>query len=252
MRAIKFRVKWILFGLYLVALHLLIIFLLIKTDVVPRVVSKINQLAGIEGRYYDVDHANIILQRGVHQSIDPFTPRGATIFLGDSITWALATVDIEPLSVNYGITNQRSDQLLKSMESYESLKQAGRVVVTIGTNDLLQGREDGIEERYKKILDMIPKEIPVLMNSVPPIANIIWNGRKVNNANVQEVVASAKRICEADSRCTFLNTYEVLSENGKPLPGVLVEDGVHLSRNGYGLWIENIRNAIYRVHSQGG
>ena len=179
--------------------------------------------------------------RGVHAWMDESVPAGATIFIGDSITMALATAAVAPYSVNYGISWQRSDQLIKSMDIYESILRSSRVFVMVGTNDVLEGREVGIQSRYQAILAKIPANVEVVMSSIPPVGDVVINGRKIDEKNVRAVVAFAKTVCEADKRCRFVNTYEALSTDGKPTQGVLLPDQIHLSTKGYQLWIEALR-----------
>lgn len=225
---------------YLVAVHILLGVAIVKTDLVPRVAEKLKL-----GEPRPPEEESIIPRlRDVHGQMDPAVPAGATIFLGDSITMALATASLAPRTVNYGIGWQRSDQLINSMDIYKSIERAGRVVITIGTNDLLQGREAGIETRYQTILSKIPPKTPVVMNSVPPIGDVVFYGRKIEDANVRKVVASAKTVCEADPRCRFVNTYEALAPNGSPTSGSLLADNVHLAPKGYQLWIDAMRPAF--------
>jgi len=157
---------------------------------------------------------------------------------------ALATASLAPRTVNYGIGWQRSDQLVNSMSIYKSIEHAGRVVITIGTNDLLQGREADIKTRYQTILSKIPAKTPIVMNSVPPMGEVVFYGRKIEDANVRKVVASAKAVCLADYRCHFVNTYEALAPNGSPTPGVLLGDHIHLTPKGYQIWIDAMRPAF--------
>lgn len=187
----------------------------------------------------------IAMMRGVHQWMDASVPAGATIFLGDSITMALATAAVSPYSVNYGISWQQSDQLIKSMDIYQSIARSSRVFVMVGTNDVLQGSEAGIQTRYQAILARIPANVEVVMSSIPPLGDVMVNGRKVSDKNVRDVVAIAKKVCEADKRCRFVNTYEALSTEGKPTQGVLLPDQIHLSPKGYQLWIEAMRHVQF-------
>ena len=183
----------------------------------------------------------ISMMRGVHAWMDESVPAGATIFIGDSITMALATAAVSPNSVNYGISWQRSDQLIQSMDIYKSMARASRVFVMVGTNDVLEGREADIQSRYQTILAKIPANIEVVMSSIPPVGDVVINGRKIDDKNVRAVVAFAKTVCEADKRCRFVNAYEALSTDGKPTQGVLLPDQIHLSTKGYQLWIEALR-----------
>ena len=130
------------------------------------------------------------------------------------------------------------------MEIYKSIERADRVVVTIGTNDLLQGREAGIESRYQAILAKIPAKTEIVMNSVPPLDSPVFYGKKIEDANVRKVVASGKAVCEADSRCRFVNIYDVLTTNGVLVPGVLLPDKIHLAPKGYQLWIKAMQSVF--------
>jgi len=235
MRKIK-----VLFAIYLVALHVLLGVALIKTDLAPRVAARF----GIYNSQPPEEEQIIPRLREVHSQMESSVPAGATIFLGDSITMGLATAAVAPHTVNYGIGWQRSDQLIKSMDIYKSISRAGRIVITIGTNDLLQGREAGIASRYKAILEKIPFSVPVVMSSVPPLGDVVFYGRKIENAKVREVVTSAKMVCEADPRCRFVNAYDALTTNGTPSYGVLLADNIHLAPKGYGLWINALRKGV--------
>ena len=230
----------VLIGIYLIALHALLAVALIKTDLIRRVAIKI----GLTKQDFS-EKASLIPQvRELHRRIDRTVPKGATIFLGDGITAALATAAVVPYGVNYGIGSQRSDQLIRSMDIYESIKHAERVVVMIGTNDILQGREAGIESRYQAILAKIPPNIEVFLSSVPPLGITEFAGRQIENSKVRFAVMSAESACKADHRCRFVNAYNELSIAETPLPGVLSEDGRHLTPRGYELWIKLIREAI--------
>lgn len=203
------------------------------------IIANISSSHGVEMPPEDVPF--IPMMRGIHQQMDASVPAGATIFLGDSITMALATAAVSSHSVNYGIAWQRSDQLIQSMDIYQSIMRASRVFVMIGTNDVLQGREAGMQTRYQTILAKIPINVDVVMSSIPPMGDVVINGGKIDGKHMQEVVTMAKTVCEADTRCRFVNAYEKLSEKGKPVEGALLADQIHLSPKGYQLWIEALR-----------
>lgn len=238
--------KRLLIAAYLVGLHALLAAALVKTDLIPRAAITL----GITTAKIPEEETIIPRLRDVHRQMDPSVPEGATIFLGDSITMGLATAAIASRAVNYGIGWQRSDQLIKSMDIYESIKRAGQVVIMIGTNDLLQGREAGIESRYQAILAKIPSNIKVVMSSVPPLGHVVFYGREIDDANVRKVVASAKAVCEADPRCRFVNAYDTLTSNGAPAAGVLLKDNIHLSPKGYAPLIKELRSASNRPNAE--
>lgn len=203
---------------YLVALHLLIGLLIWKGDFVNRA----SQRLGITA---PPDAPIIETMREVHRQMDASVPAGASIFLGDSITMGLATAAVADHPVNYGIGYQRSDQLIESMRQYHSLSRAGRIYLTIGTNDILQGKTDGIRERYRTILAMIPANVPVVMSS-PPMT------RKGNAAPMRD---AARAACGERTNCTFVDATRI------GLDGLL-PDGIHLNPVGYARWIALLNN----------
>jgi lysophospholipase L1-like esterase len=226
------KTKTVMIVVYLITIHVLLVITLTSPDIM----SRIGLASGVKQPPEDIPF--ISLMRGVHTWMDASVPTGATIFIGDSITMALATAAVAPNAVNYGISWQRSDQLIQSMDIYESIARASRVFVMVGTNDVLEGREADIQSRYQTILAKIPANVDVVMSSIPPVGDVVMYGKKVDDKTVRDVVAIAKTVCEADARCRFVNTYEALSTAGKPTQGVLLPDQIHLSPKGYQLWIE--------------
>jgi len=226
---------------YLVILHALVGGLLVQPELAARIVAMANlpRAQPAEAEWF------IPILREVHRQMDPSVPAGATLFLGDSITMCLSTAAVTARSVNFGIGWQRSDQLLASMDLYKSIERAARIVVTIGTNDLLQGRATGIEARYRAILAKIPARTEVVMSSIPPLGNGVFPGRQIDADQVRAVVASAKTVCAADRRCRFVDAFQALtSSHGQPLPGVLLADSIHLAPQGYALWIDTLTGVL--------
>ena len=236
------KMKASIIAVYLFAIHALLVVVLVNPDILPGIQARTNLVSDASQQPEEVPF--ISMMRGVHQWMDSSVPAGATIFLGDSITMALATAAVSDRPINYGIAWQRSDHLIQSMDIYKSIARADRVFVMVGTNDLLQGCEEGIQSRYQTILSKIPNNVGVVMSSVPPLGDVVVNGKKIDS-NVRDVVAIAKAVCEADKRCYFVNTYEALSTDGKPTQGALLPDQIHLSPMGYQLWIEAMRGVRF-------
>jgi lysophospholipase L1-like esterase len=216
MRAVKKKLALA----YVAALHVALAVALAKTDLIERVQVRLGMRAPAEW-------SGLVSMRVVLAAQDATVPDGAVIFLGDSITQALATAAVAPLSVNFGISGQRSDQLNASMDSYRSLSRAGAVVVAIGVNDIRQGRSDGIEHRYRAILGKIPPSVPVVMSSVTPIRGV----------DVSQVVEAGRRACSERPLCRFVDASIIPAD-------ALMTDGVHLSPRGYTAWIELLRAGL--------
>jgi hypothetical protein len=188
-------------------------------------------LASALWKRYTAESPFIPAMRQVHQDMESNVPAGAAIFLGDSITQRLVTSNVAPLSVNYGIGWQRSDQLIESMKGYESIQRASAVYIAIGVNDLLQKRQDGIDGRYRTILQAIPARIPVVLSSVSPLPTL-------DSDVVKGVRDAGARACAERPGCVFVDLLALLPAAG------LQPDKVHLSAQGYRLWIGALRQAL--------
>jgi lysophospholipase L1-like esterase len=225
---------------YLVIIHVLLGVACITSDFLPRIAAALHLTAP------PPSEAELMMNmmRTVHSHVDDTVPEGATLFLGDSITMFFATSSLAAHTVNYGIGWQRSDQLIESMDRYQSMNRAARVVVTIGTNDLLQHRSHGIESRYRAILAKIPAHASIIMSSIPPLGSSLFRDLGIAVDDVRRVIASAQTVCEADHRCRFVNAYEALTVQGHPAPGVLMADDIHLTPQGYARWFTAMRPAM--------
>jgi lysophospholipase L1-like esterase len=232
--------KKILLTAYLVSVHVLLGAACITSDFLPRVAAALHLTAP------PPSEAEIMMNMlsTVHSHVDATVPEGATLFLGDSITMFFATSALAAHAVNYGIGWQRTDQLIDSMDRYPSMARAARVVVTIGTNDLLQHRSEGIESRYRTILAKIPGHASIVMSSIPPLGGSLFRDQGISVDDVHRVVASAQAACEADRRCRFVNAYQALTVQDNPVPGVLMADDIHLTAQGYARWFAALRPAM--------
>ena len=231
-------VIWI-FVAYIAFLHVFSAIALQRTDLVERALVRFG--------FADAPEQPIINNlRAVHRQMDSSIPSGATLFLGDSITMALATAAIVPMSVNYGIGWQRSDQLTESLPIYRSIERASGVVVMIGTNDILQNRVEGIGARYAEILQKIPPNLPIVLISPPPMSRTTFGGQAIDPRASGAVRDLAFEACAAVSRCTFVDATSALSDGEDPLNGVLVADGIHLSPLGYQILIPLISAALQK------
>lgn len=203
---------------YLVAVHaaLLVLFLRSETGLPPAMQPAVRAPA----------QAFLAEMRYIHRYLDPNIPAGAVLFAGDSITQYLPTGAVAPSAVNLGIAGQRSDQLLESMEGYASMTRARAVVLMIGTNDLLQGQEAGIGDRYRAIVQKVPSAVPALLVAVPP----------VRGKDRGPLVRAAREACGRRAGCRFVDPFA----EGTDLLG----DGVHLSPAGNAMLVQALKGAL--------
>jgi lysophospholipase L1-like esterase len=219
----KKKIAWMC---YVVVLHLAVLAAAFNSSMLRRAAYDI-------GIAPEPEDSRVKWMRQVHQRMDAVVPDGAVIFLGDSITQSLATAAVTPLSVNYAIGGQRSDELLESMRQYSAISRSSAVVIMIGTNDILEDKAVDFEARYREILTSVPAGIPVYFNSIPPIA---WNEK--SGSAVDEANRASRAACANDNRCIYVDVWAGLTAAGTPLDGMLQPDGVHLRPAAYARWID--------------
>lgn len=169
--------------------------------------------------------------------------RGATVFLGDSLTdrgeWSelfgLATIQ------NRGVAGETTRDVLARAEPIASQKPA-RVFLLAGVNDLAMGdAAPAIAERYGRILDVFREKapeaqlycqsvLPVRLPGAPPL---------VTNDRVRALNESLARVAAGRS-CTFVDLYSALAGADGALDARYTLDGIHLTGEGYAAWARAI------------
>lgn len=212
--------------LYIIALPIVIGVLVFKTDFLTRVYTNLGLIE--PGR-----NAVLLTQRLLQERRDPHVPDGASIFLGDSITHGLATAAIADYSVNFGIGQQTAAQLATSISRYKSLQRAGRIYLSIGTNDLGLGNGNSLKNSFKKILSEIPLEIPLIWSAIMPRTELM--------PEIKEANFLIANLCAERPQCVFIDVYDAMTDtSGQPLHGIYT-DGVHPSEKGYAIWIQTLQ-----------
>ena len=225
--------KWPVIG-YVIALHLFSVALIVKTDFIPKVKAKL----GVAATPNPNPHVPNMVR--YHQWMDKSVPDKATIFLGDSITQGLATAAVAPYSINYGIGSENTAQLLDTLPSYISLTRASTIVLAIGINDLVQDMKIGLNDRYKKITEVLPQKTLLIWNAVMPARHEKIAPTDIVNAN--QVI---KSLCANRGNCIFIDTWSFLADkDGRLINSLFLDDGVHLSPDGYAAWISALKQAI--------
>lgn len=178
-----------------------------------------------------------------HRWMDELVPENSVVFLGDSITQGLATAAVAPYTINYGIGGEDATQLLEAIPSYRSLTRASAVVLAIGINDLGHGKKEGLKDRYRRIADAIPLEKTLIWSSVMPAKSA-----KISSADIVETNRTIKTMCEERRNCIFVDTWSFLADaNGLMISRYFLDDGVHLTPDGYRQWISALKQAMYHV-----
>ncbi len=226
--------RWLLVG-YLLALHLLVVILIVKTDFIPRVQVRLGLMA----------LPNLHLQNMLryHLRMDGLVPDGGVIFLGDSITQALATAAVVPYATNYGIGMETTADVLNVIPLYKSLTRAHAIVLTIGINDFVLGRTEGLHDRYRQVLAALPMEPSLVWCAVMPAMR-----EDIRLSAIRDANRTIQDLCRTRPRCMFLDTGSMFVDSeGRIIPEYFLPDGVHLSAIGYRRWIAALRQALDEI-----
>lgn len=213
--------------------------------------------AGWQGRSWQDQHED-----GVAFLRESDHPRGADlVLLGDSITQSFggegrqtgqpgrtALVAALPglVIANQGISGDRTQHLRWRLEHDALAGRAPRfVAVMIGTNNLPHdsGAEigAGVIEVVRTIRRVAP-DSTVLLHAIPPRGaepdDPMRRRRDVANTLARSFAAT-------DPAVVWVDPWEsLLDVDGRPIPGLMSNDAVHLGLFGYSLWAHHLRDAI--------
>jgi len=221
---------------YLVFLHIALVFIVIKTDFIPRLEQKLGLLPDELTPFYH----NLVAS---HSRIDGSLPDKTTIFIGDSITQGLAVSAVATPSVNYGIGMDTSYGVLQRIGKYKSLKTAKAVVLAIGYNDLKRRNNAEILDNYKRILNIIPKQTKIIISAILPVdERFLGIGY---NARIREINSALEKLSQLTPNMVFSDVSEKLQDSSLNLSIEYHEgDGIHLNPKGYEIWIKALQKDI--------
>ena len=155
--------------IYLIGIHLLLAVVLLKSDFIDRVQTKLGiQQSGLSAEI--TPHFHRMLR--YHKRMDGNVPDGSVVFIGDSITQGLCVSAITCPSVNYGIGSDTTLGVLQRLQDYRSIDRASAVLLAIGINDMKRRSNDEIFENYRLIIEQIPKTTPIVFSAVLPLDHV--------------------------------------------------------------------------------
>jgi lysophospholipase L1-like esterase len=196
---------------------------------------------------YDAQaHYRVML--GYHKTIDAATEAGAVVFVGDSITQGLNTQAVARSSVNFGIGSDTTQGAIERLPRYASAARARAVVVAIGVNDLAVRSNEQILENYRTIASLIPAHVPVVFSAIHPLDEGAGNRWVGLNPRIKALNSGLEQFTKTSDRLIFANAGAELSDSlGNLRSECHVGDGVHLSAEGYALWIEVLGRAVAEI-----
>ena len=223
--------------LYLLLIHLFLAIVLWKSNFVEKIGIKL----GISGPHLSF-HERMV---DYHKSMDGSVPEGSVLFIGDSITQALATSAVTNHSVNFGIGSDTTLGVIERLPLYKSVDSAKAVVLAIGINDIHQSMDrTSTLANYKKILDYIPSKVSVVATSVIPIGSNA-ESEGFTNKDIVSLNDAIDNLTAEYENVVYLDTSDKFGNDAGYLHDYLhIGDGVHLSDEGYAILIKSLKDIL--------
>jgi lysophospholipase L1-like esterase len=225
------------------------------------------QLFSCKGKDPNSNHASV-LPRGNQQSpIDRFEdeikkfeeadqvkmpPKDAVLFVGSSSIrmWTHLTSDFEPMPViNRGFGGSTVPEVIHYAERIVYKYQPKVIVFYCGENDLADQTPPAVVfQNLKKFVGGIEQKLPntkLLFISAKPSPQRwhLWREIQQYNTMVEQFASSRKNMRFADIRSALI------AADGKPDPGLFVEDKLHLNSDGYQRWVNVLKPIVTEMYS---
>ncbi len=166
------------------------------------------------------------------------------VFIGDSLTEWYDWQERFPAYrvMNLGISGETVEELLDRRDMLRDRIDAPDVLFLMtGINNILSERND-ITVPYRELVRNLTtwyKGAKVVVQSLLPV-DMPW----ISNDTIRTINYSLSHIAiEHDAE--YLDVYShFVDENGKPRPGLLSDDGVHLASKGYEVWAKAVEEYL--------
>jgi lysophospholipase L1-like esterase len=173
---------------------------------------------------------------------------GSIVFVGSSsiLFWTSLADDMAPLAVlNRGFGGSLMAHATHFAARIVQPYQPSAVVLYAGDNDIAFG---GLSpdctladfDAFVAEIRGVAPDLPIYFISIKPSISRWERWSEMRRAN--ELIAART---ETSSSLHFIDVSEaMLGENGEPLQSLFIEDGLHLSREGYELWTSIVRQVL--------
>ena len=120
-----------------------------------------------------------------------------------------------------------------------------KIVIYCGENDIASADTvttkvvfDRFKVLYQHIREKFPK-INIYYVSLKPCP-LRWKMKdRMIDANKQ-----IKKFCKQQKHVYFINIWDKMLQNGKPIPSLFIGDSLHMNKSGYEIWMKAIRMKI--------
>lgn len=182
---------------------------------------------------------------GIEQRWKDSPPKkGGVVFAGSSSIrlWKLTAVFPDAINAGFGGSVIRDSTHFASRLVLPH--EPTTVVFYAGDNDIANKRTpEQVREDFQAFVKSIHEKFPkarILFLAIKPSVKRweMFDQQKKANAQVKD-------FCEKDTRLKYLDTVTpMLGLDGKPIPELFVQDGLHLSEKGYAIWNDLVKKNL--------
>jgi len=168
------------------------------------------------------------------------------LFIGDSLIefydWERRFADHEVF--NYGIAGETVEGLFSRLSGVlDKVLNPDFIFIMTGINNMAMGGRD-FPESYRKIIGRIKAKSPsskIFVQSLLPVLFPFISNDEILEMNMElRKMAEEESVFYSDIHAVFLNS------SGNPKTSYLLDDGVHLSEEGYRAWSAEIEKLLMR------
>ena len=170
-------------------------------------------------------------------------PAGGVVFVGSSSIrlWDLDRAFPGARPLNRGFGGSQIEDSIRHVDLLVIRHKPRTVIFYAGDNDIAAGKTpQQVSGDFTAFVRKIHAALPATRVAFIAIKPSIDRWALV--ARVREANALIRAYCDADDRLGFVDVDgPMLGWDGKPRKDLFVEDGLHLSDKGYGLWTTLVR-----------
>jgi lysophospholipase L1-like esterase len=170
-----------------------------------------------------------------------FPAKNAILFVGSSSfrMWKDVQEDFPGHTIiNRGFGGSSLPDMIRYVGEIIYPYKAKQILIYCGENDFAAEADlqpEQLLERFKQLFQLIRKKdkkvvVGYVSMKPSPSRRHLWNKFKDANAMI-------KSFLQAEKRTQYIDVYEpMLTEKGEPVPGIFLEDNLHMNNKGYAIW----------------
>ena len=170
-------------------------------------------------------------------------PQGAIVFVGASSIrrWDIPKSFPDFTTINRGFGGTEMADAARYVDRIVIPYKPKLVVVYSGDNDIARGAtSEEVAIQFEKLATRVLEKLPETRIAVIGIKPSLLRWKLVDR--MRKANALMRAYCERDDRLAFIDVDQaMLGWDEKPRPELYVEDGLHLTSQGYAVWTALLR-----------